>query len=53
VGEAGAEELSAQLRALAREQFGQEDLERCLRDLHDPSGLQLQDFVSELERMVD
>jgi hypothetical protein len=48
-----AGELSAHLPGLAREQFTQEDLERCLRDLHDPSGLELQDFVSELERMVD
>ena len=51
--EAGREELAAHLRGLAREQFTQEDLERCLRDLQDPAGLELQDFVAELERMVD
>jgi hypothetical protein len=53
VGQAGHEEFSPALRSLAREQFTQEDLERCLRDLDDPSGLELKDFVSELERMVD
>ena|SRR3989442_1611828 len=53
VREAGREKLSVDLRGLAREQFIQEDLERCLQDLHDPSGLELKDFVSELERMVD
>jgi|GEM_PF-1386539 len=51
--EAGREELAPHPPGLAREQFTQEDLDRCLRDLHDPSGLELQDFVSELERMVD
>jgi hypothetical protein len=48
--------VAAELLALAREQFTEEDIRRCLQELqgaNETSGKELKDFLSDLEKTVE
>ena len=48
--------VSKEVRALAREQFSDDDIRQCLQELQNADGtpgLELKDFIADVERMLE